>query len=150
MKTEFDALMKNQIWDLVPPNHARNIVPFKWLFQIKTKAHGSIDRYKARLVAKGFTQRTGIDFHKTFSPVVKPTTIRIVLTVDVQMNWPLHRLDLNNDFLQGKIQEDVYMSQPPGYEDADHPNFVRHLKKALYGLRQAPKVWYDALTSSLN
>ncbi|OIT33410.1 retrovirus-related pol polyprotein from transposon tnt 1-94, partial [Nicotiana attenuata] len=118
MNSEFDALMKNQTWELVPPDRTRN-----WLFRIKTNSDGSIDRYKARLVAKGFTQRPGVDFHKTFSPVVKPTTIRTVLTLVVHNNWALHQIDVNNAFLHGKLHEDVYMSQPTGYENLDHPDY---------------------------
>lgn len=82
------------------------------------------------IVVKGFTEKPGVDFHKTFSPVVKLATIRTVLTLAVQMNWPLHQIDVNNAFLQRKIQEDVYMSQPPGYEDANHPTYVCHLTKS--------------------
>ena len=77
----------------------------------------------------------GVDFHKTYSPVVKPTTIRTVLTAVVQKSWPLHQVNINNVFLQEKLHKDVYMTQPPGYESSAHPNYVFHLKKAIYGLR---------------
>ena len=89
MKHEFDALIKNQTWELVPPDPNKNIVSCKWLFRIKRNADGSINRYKALLVAKGFTQRPGVEFHATFSPVIKPTTARIVLYVALGHNWHL-------------------------------------------------------------
>ena len=101
MKHKLDGLIKNQTWELIPPDLTKNIVSCKWLFGIKRKAGGSVDRYKARLVAKGFTQRPGIDFHVTFIPVVEPTIVRIILSVALRNNWHLLQLDVNNAFFQG-------------------------------------------------
>lgn len=149
MSSELDALMTNHTWDLVPkpPNH--NIVGCKWIFRIKRNPDGTLNKYKARLVAKGFHQRPGVDYSETFSPVVKPATVRIVLSIALSHNWPLKQLDVNNAFLNGTITEEVYMAQPPGFTDLTHPTHVCRLRKALYGLKQAPRAWYHALRDFL-
>src|SRR5579883_2646012 len=121
--------MKNGTWHLVPPQKGINIINSKWVYKIKRKADGSIDRYKARLVAKGFKQRYGIDYEDTFSPVVKATTIRVILSVAVSRGWSLRQLDVQNAFLHGVLEEEVYMRQPPGYEDKSLPNYVCKLDK---------------------
>ena len=149
MQSEFDALLNNQTWELAPKDSSKNIIDCKWLFRIKQKPDGSIDRYKARLVAKGFTQRLGIDFHSTFSPVIKPVTVRLVLALAVQKNWVMHQLDVNNAFLQRRLEEEVFMRQPPGFEHPDLPNHVCKLKKAIYGLKQAARAWYNELKQFL-
>ena len=149
MDAEFLALQRNKTWHLVPPKEGRNIIDCKWVYRIKRKADGSIDRHKARLVAKGFKQRYGIDYEDTFSPVVKATTIRLVLSIAVSNGWSLRQLDVHNAFLHGVLEEEVYMRQPPGYQDKLHPNYLCKLDKALYGLKQAPRAWYHRLSMKL-
>ncbi|GKB17928.1 ribonuclease H-like domain-containing protein [Tanacetum coccineum] len=112
-----------------------------WLFKHKFLADGTLSRYKARLVANGSSQQLGIDFDETFSPVVKPTTIRTVLSLVVSRQWPIHQLDDKNAFLNGDLSETVYMHQPPGFVDSRYPNHVCLLQRSLYGLKQAPRAW---------
>lgn len=149
MSKEFNALIRNGTWELVAPSHFQNLVGWKWVFRIKRKPNGNVDRYKARLVAKGFHQRPGIDYTETFSPVIKPTTIRVVLCLAITQGWPLRQLDINNAFLHGSLSEEVYMSQPPGFIDPLFPSHVCKLQKSLYGLKQAPRAWYNELSSFL-
>jgi hypothetical protein len=150
MNAEFDALLKNGTWSLVPFSPSMNVVGSKWVFRIKRKADGSIERYKARLVAKGFHQQPGVDFDETYSLVVKPITIRTVLTIAVTHDWAIHQIDVSNAFLHGVIKENVYMLQPPGFTHPNFPNVVCKLHKALYGLKQAPRAWFDRLSSRLH
>jgi histone deacetylase 1/2 len=117
MDEEFRALQINQTWKLVPPRVGTNVIDCRWVYKVKRKADGSVDRYKARLVAKGFKQRYGIDYEDTFSPVVKIATVRLVLAIVVSRGWSLRQLDVKNAFLHGILEEKVYMRQPPGYED---------------------------------
>ncbi|GKB27736.1 ribonuclease H-like domain-containing protein [Tanacetum coccineum] len=113
----------------------------------KFNADGSLSRYKARLVANGRSQQLGIDCYDTFSPVVKPATIRTVLSLAVSRNWPIHQLDVKNAFLHGHLSETVYMHQPPGFVDPHHPDYVCHLQRSLYGLKQAPCAWFQRFAS---
>ena len=106
---------------------------------IKFHADGSLDRYKARWVLRGFTQRPGIDYDETFSPVVKPATVRTVLTIAHSRDWPIHQLDVKNAFLHGTLSETVYFSQPTGFTNSAFPQHVCRLNKSLYGLKQAPR-----------
>ena len=149
MSIEYDALMKNKTWHLVPPTRNKNIIDCKWVYKIKRKSDESIDRYKARLVAKGFKQRFGIDYEDTFSPVIKSATIRLVLSIAISRGWSLRQLDVQNAFLHGVLEEEVFMRQPPGYEDQSAPHYVCKLDKALYGLKQAPRAWYSRLNMQL-
>ena len=148
MDAEFLALQKNKTWHLVPPQKG-NVIDCKWVYIIKRRSDGKIDRYKARLVAKRFKQRYGIDYEDTFSPVVKAATIRLILLLAVSKGWCLRQLDVQNTFLHGYLEEDVYMRQPPGYEDKNKPNYLCKLDKALYGLKQAPRAWYSRLCHKL-
>ena len=149
MSTEYDAQIKYGTWDLVPPDPSQNMVSCRWIYTTKYLANGEEERPKARLVARGNTQKYGVDYGKTFSPVIKTTTIRLVLDIDVNKGWPLKQLDINNAFLQGELQEEVYMTQPPGFVDGDRPQHVCRLKKPIYGLKQAPRAWYMALKNHL-
>ncbi|CAH9146153.1 unnamed protein product [Cuscuta epithymum] len=149
MDTEFNALLANQTWELIPPTPSMNIIGCKWVFRIKHKADGTIDRYKARLVAKGFNQIEGEDYSETFSPVVKPTTVRLILALAVTKGWNISQLDVHNAFLNGHLMETVYMRQPPGYVLSTAPNHVCRLRRSLYGLKQAPRAWYQRLLDYL-
>ncbi|GJX16315.1 ribonuclease H-like domain-containing protein [Tanacetum coccineum] len=147
MLDEYNALISNGTWALVPRPANVNVVRSMWLFKHKFKADGSLSRYKARLVANGRSQQQGIDCDETFSPVVKPATIRTVLSLAVSRDWPIHQLDVKNAFLHGHLSETVYMHQPPGFVDPNKPNYVCHLQRSLYGLKQAPRAWFQRFAS---
>lgn len=149
MAEEFTALQHNHTWTLVPPPPQCNPIGCKWVYRVKLRADGTLERYKARLVAKGFHQQEGIDFHETFSPVVKHVTIRTIISIAYSNGWPLRQLDVKNAFLHGNLIEDIYMVQPPGFIDRSRPDYVCHLHKSLYGLKQAPRAWYQRLSSFL-
>jgi len=116
---------------------------------LKRKADGLVDRHKACLVAKGFHQQLGIDYGETYSPVIKPTTVRLILSLAISSGWPIHQIDIQNTFLHGNLSKDVYMAQPPGFACPQFPNHTCKLQKALYGLKQAPRAWYSRLCNTL-
>ena len=149
MNAEFDALLRNGTWSLVAPPPKANIIGCHWIYKIKKNANGSIERFKARLVAEGFHQQEGIDFNETFSPVVKHATIRIVLSLAVTYNWQIKQIDIQNAFLHGELEEEVYMAQPQGYIHPQYPNHLCRLHKSIYGLKQAPGAWFSRLTDKL-
>jgi hypothetical protein len=130
MEDEHGALLQNHTWELMPPPHA-NVVTGKWIFKHKFHADGTLERYKACWVLRGFTQRPGVDFFETFSPVVKPTMVRTVLSLALSRQWPVHQLDVKNAFLHSTLSETVYCVQPSGFEDPAHPDFVCQLNKSL-------------------
>jgi hypothetical protein len=125
------------------------VIGCRWVYKIKLNPDGSVSRYKARLVAKGFHQQAGVDYDETFSPVVKPPTVRIILSLAAQNHWSLRQLDVSNAFLHGFIKETVFMSQPLGFVDEACPSHVCQLHKSLYGLKQAPRAWFERFTSLL-
>ncbi|CAH9051136.1 unnamed protein product [Cuscuta europaea] len=149
MADEFNALINNNTWDLVPFDNSKNIVGCKWIYKTKYHSDGSLERHKARLVAQGFNQQAGIDFSETFSPVVKPTTVRIVLTLVISFGWGIRQFDVKNAFLHGNLTEEVYMRQPRGFIHPHFPNHICRLCKAIYGLKQAPRAWFHRFSSFL-
>ncbi|GJU00696.1 ribonuclease H-like domain-containing protein [Tanacetum coccineum] len=143
MFDEYNALIKNKTWTSVPRPEGANIVRCMWLFRHKFLADGTLSPYKARLVANGITQVEGVDVDETFSPVVKLGTIRTVLSLAISRHWLVHQLDVKNAFLHGDLAETVYMHQPPGFRDPEHPDYVCLLQRSLYGLKQAPRAWFQ-------
>jgi hypothetical protein len=139
MEDKIQALVQNHTWRLVPRTSHKNIIGSKWVFRIKRKPDGSVDRYKARLVAKGFAQQSGIDYQETFSPVIKFTTIRLVLSIATHHRWPIKQIDISNAFLHDNLTDELYMEQPAGFHHPQYLDYVCRLQRSLYGLKQAPR-----------
>ncbi|XP_071920664.1 uncharacterized protein [Coffea arabica] len=146
---EMEALRKNDTWDVVELPREKKIVGCKWVFTVKSKADGTVERYKARLVAKGFTQTHGIDYQETFAPVAKINSIRVLLSLAINANWPLYQLDVKNAFLNGDLEKEVFMSLPPGFVDKYGVGKVCKLKKSLYGLKQSPRAWFERFNKAV-
>ena len=138
MKEEMIALLKNKTWSIVDPPPDRKIVSCKWVLRKKTDANGIIIRFKARLVACGFSQILGIDFKDTLSPTLRSITFCIFVSLAVELDLELHHLDVHTAFLHGELEEEIYMQQPPHFEDSTRSNVVCRLHRSLYGLRQSP------------
>lgn len=148
MKEEYEALIRNGTWSLVSLPADRKLIGCKWVYRIKRHSDGSVQKYKSRLVAKGFDQEPDFDFNETFSPVVKPATIRILLSLAITRGWVLRQFDVNNAFLNGILEEEVSMRQPDGFVTGSS-ELVCKLHKSLYGLKQAPRAWFTKLKNSL-
>ncbi len=146
---EYDSLIENGTWELVDLPVNRKAVDCKWVFRIKRNEDGSIERYKARLVAKGFTQKFGVDYDETFSPVVRFESVRLLIALASQLGMKLHQMDVTSAFLNGSIKEEIYMKQPEGFEMKDKENKFCRLKKSLYGLKQSPRCWNETLHREL-
>lgn len=149
MLDEYKALKRQGTQSLVPLPPDKQTIACKWVFRLKKNSDGFISRHKSRLVAKGFLQIEGVDYHETFSPVAKQPTIRVLLCLALHFHCPIKQLDISNAVLHGILEEEVYMHQPQGFIDANHPSLVCKLHKALYGLKQAPRAWFSTFSSFL-
>ncbi|GKC74266.1 retrovirus-related pol polyprotein from transposon TNT 1-94 [Tanacetum coccineum] len=141
--------LKLEVWELVPCPVNVFLIKLKWIYKVKTDESGGVLKNKARLVAQGFRQEEGIDFEESFAPVARIKAIRIFIANAAYKNMKIYQMDVKTAFLNGKLKEEVYVSQPEGFVDQDNPLHVYKLKKALYALKQAPRAWYDMLSSFL-
>jgi hypothetical protein len=138
MVEEYDSIVRNDVWDVVPRPVGKSVVTSRWLYKTKIAADGSVEKHKARFVARGFSQIEGVDYDETFAPVGRYTSIRTIITITTEMGWCIHQMDVKTAFLNGFIEEEVYIEQPQGFEVSDRETHVCLLRKALYGLKQAP------------
>jgi hypothetical protein len=149
MHEELENFDKNQVWELVDPPPGCKPIGTKWVWKNKEREKGEVLRNKLRLVAQGFSQKEGIDYEETFALVSRLEAIRILLAFSVAKGFKLHEMDVKSAFLNGVLEEVVYVRQPPGFESERYPHRVYKLRKALYGLKQAPRAWYGRLRGFL-
>ncbi|KAJ1704358.1 hypothetical protein LUZ63_004137 [Rhynchospora breviuscula] len=148
MQTEIEALERNHTWTIEELPKGKIAIGCKWVYRVKYHSDGRVERYKARLVVLGNRQKEGVDFNETFAPVAKMVSVRTFLAVAVAKAWEIHQMDVNNAFLHGDLNEEVYMKLPPGFASS-HPGKVCRLRKSLYGLRQTPRMWFSKLAATL-
>jgi hypothetical protein len=148
MQEELNNFKRNEVWSLVPCPK-QNIVGTKWVFRNKQDEHGVVTRNKARLVAKGYAQVASLEFEETFAPVARLESIRILLAYAAHHSFKLFQMDVKSAFLNGPIKEEVYVEQPPSFEDDRYLDHVYKISKALHGLKQAPRAWYECLRNFL-
>jgi hypothetical protein len=149
MTKEYQSIKKNDVWEIVPRLKIKDVVSSKWIYKIKHVADGSIEKHKAMFVARGFSQMEGIDYEETFSLVARYTSIKTIIALAAKMKWKLHQMDMKKTFLNGVIEEYVYIEQPQGFKVEDRKTHVCKLKKDLYGLKKAPRSWYGRIDSFL-
>ncbi|MCO5580381.1 hypothetical protein L7F22_034248 [Adiantum nelumboides] len=143
MESELSSLQSNNTWSLVPLPHGRQPISSKWVLRRKLHPDGSVARYKARLVARGFSQIPGLDYTDTFSPVLRMSSLRLLLALAASFDLELYHLDVQTAFLHGELPEELYMQQPSYYESSAHPRYVCRLHRSIYGLKQSPRLWFQ-------
>jgi hypothetical protein len=149
MDEELDQIEKNDTWELVPRPKNKNVIDTKWVFRNKLNEYGQVTRNKARLVCKGYAQIEGIEFEETFAPVARMEAICFLLSYACSKNVKVYQMDVKSSFLNGELEEEVYIEQPKGFQLSENTDYVCKLKKALYGLKQAPRAWYSRLDKYL-
>ena len=149
MDEELGSIRDNETWSLVDLPNGQKAIGLKWVYKLKKDAEGKVIKHKARLVAKGYVQEQGIDFEEVFAPVARMESVRLLIALAVQEAWKLHHMDVKTAFLNGELEEEVYVKQPPGYIEEGAEHKVLKLKKALYGLKQAPRAWNMKLDRTL-
>ena len=150
MEEEMHALVENETWDLLDAPKGVKPIGCRWVYKVKYNTDSSVNRYKARLVAKGYVQKHDINYDETFAPVAKMTIIHVLIVVATAKGWHLHQMDVKNAFLQGELEEQVYLVQPPGFHSRTNTSVVCRLKKSLYELKQAPRAWNAKITQRLH
>ncbi|KAE9282703.1 hypothetical protein PF008_g27586 [Phytophthora fragariae] len=149
-QAEYDALMKNCTWELVPRQTNMKVLRNRWVFRVKYLANGEVDRFKARVVIKGFMQVYSVDYLEVYSPVVRLEALRVLLTLAAVWDYEVHQMDVTTAFLNGKIDVEAYIEQPEGFKVPGKEDWVCHVQKSLYDLKQAPRVWFQLLKSFLD
>ena len=149
MKAEIDSIERNGTWELTELPGDKKRIGVKWVFRTKFNPDGSVFKHKARLVVKGFSQVAGVDYGETFAPVARHDTIRLLLGLAGHLGWKVYHLDVKSAFLNGILQEEIYVQQPDGFKISGEEHKVYKLHKALYGLKQAPRAWYSRIDSHL-
>lgn len=149
MLDEIKSIEENGTWQLVDLPAGHRPIGLKWVYKLKKNAAGDVVKHKARLVAKGYVQRAGVDFDEVFAPVARLDSVRVLMALAVQLKLEVHHLDVKSAFLNGDLEEEVYVVQPVGFVDEAAPDKVLRLRKALYGLRQAPRAWNAKLDCTL-
>ena len=147
IKSEIDSILQNHMWELVDLPPSSKPLGYKWIFKRKMKTDGTINKYKARLVIKGYKQKEGLDYFDTYSPVTRITSIRMVLAIAALRNLEIHQMDVKTAFLNGDLDEEIYLEQPEGFVAPGQEKKVCKLVKSLYGLKQAPKQWHQKFDS---
>jgi hypothetical protein len=149
LQEEIDSVKRNQAWELADLPQGHRAITLKWVYKLKRNEAGEIVKHKARLVARGFVQQEGVDFDKVFAPVARMEFVRLLLALVAQEGWQVHHMDVKSAFLNGYLKEEVYVCQPAGFVIAGQEGKVLRLRKALYGLRQAPRAWNSKLDDTL-
>jgi hypothetical protein len=149
MQEEYDSLMTNNTWTLVPLHVGRKLVSCKWVFKIKQGANGEVERYKAKLVARGFTQTYGVDYNETFAPVAKFTSIRCILTLAALEDMEIHQMNVKTPLFNGELEKEIYMEQPQGFVHQGGEHVMCKFHKSLYSLKQSSRAWNQKLDAFL-
>ena len=149
MEEELSMIQKNNTWTLVDRPEGRKVIGMKWIYRTKLNVDNSINKHKARLVVKGYAQIFGVDYSDTFAPIVRLDIIRLLLAISAQKGWKVFQLDVKSAFLNGVLQEEIYVEQPDGFVIQGAEDKVYLLQKALYGLKQAPRAWYSRIDEHL-
>jgi hypothetical protein len=147
MIEEYESILKNDVWEVVPRPQGKSVVTSKWIYKIKHAADGNVEKFKARFVARGFSQKEGIDYDEIFAPVARYTSIRVIISLASVFYWKLHQMDVKTAFLNGEVEQEVYIEQHEGFVIHGKESHVCKLKKALYGLKQALRAWYGRIES---
>lgn len=149
MQREIDSIDSNNVWTLTKSSNGKAPITTKWIFKRKIGSDGNVSSYKARLVAQGFSQRPGVDYEETFAPVIRFESVRTIIALSAKHNMKIHQMDVSSAFLNGNIEEELYLTQPEGFIQSGKENFLCKLNKAIYGLKQAPKCWNSCIDSFL-